>query len=84
MSWSAPVDGGAPMGYALYAAPLAGPAAPPLCETDLGSSTPALLPALPDGHGFLVVARNSLGEGPYGRDSEGLERAPAQGGDVCP
>jgi hypothetical protein len=85
LSWSAPIDGGAATEYRVYGAPLAGAAAAaPVCEADLGSSVSAQLAFLPDNHGFLVVARNSLGEGSYGRGGDGEERAPAQGAEVCP
>jgi hypothetical protein len=84
LSWAAPIDGGAAMEYRLYGAPLTGGSAAPVCESDLGGSVSAQLATLPDDQSFLVVARNSLGEGSYGRDGSGLERTPAQAGDVCP
>jgi len=84
LSWSAPASGGAALEYILYGVPLHDPSAGPACESDLGSSTSALLPALTGDCGFLIVARNSAGEGSLGWGSDGLERPPAQGAAVCP
>jgi hypothetical protein len=85
LAWSAPTIGGAPSGYVLYESPLvAGGPWAPACASDLGASTSGALPALADDSGFVVVARNAVGEGSYGTDSAGAERAPASGGNVCP
>ena len=65
LDWAAPVAGGSPASYRLYRTVLGTPVAAE-CEGDLGSSTTALLGALTDDRGFLVVARNAMGEGPYG------------------
>jgi hypothetical protein len=84
LDWSAPIEGGAALGYLLYRGPLGVPVGDPQCEAVLGDSSPATLPALATNSGFLVVGRNSLGEGSYGQDSAGQERSPAQGPAICP
>ncbi|MCP3977971.1 MAG: DUF362 domain-containing protein [bacterium] len=84
LSWSDPVRGG-PIGeYNLYAVPLgAGPAAPQ-CVAALGNGTTAILAALPDDSGFMVVGRNSAGDGSLGWTSRRAERAGPLPVDVCP
>jgi hypothetical protein len=83
LTWGAPMGGGTVEGYSLYRTALGSPVAP-TCEADLGTGTSAVVPTLTDARGFLVVARNANGEGAYGRSSDGTERSPATGGDVCP
>jgi len=84
LNWSAPASGGAAMSYALYRTPLGAPVSGPQCEANLGHAAPATLSSLATGSAFIVVGRNSLGEGSYGRDSADQERTPAQGASVCP
>lgn len=76
LNWAIPATGGSPASYALYRTAFGAPVAAQ-CEADLGASTTALLATLSDDRGFLVVARNAAGEGSYGGDSAGSERAPA-------
>ena len=59
-------------------------AARPVCEAPLGGGTSAVLPTLTDNHGFVVVGRNSVGEGSFGEESEPHERPSPESGDVCP
>jgi hypothetical protein len=85
LSWDVPVTGGAPDGYKLYRTGLGGGGSfAPTCEADLGTGTSAVLSSLVDNHGFVVVARNGLGDGSFGQDSAGTERPKAAGADVCP
>jgi hypothetical protein len=81
LAWSAPESGGTPERYKLYRTALGVPASPE-CEADLGAGTSAVLSTLTDRRGFLVVARNAAGEGPYGSESDGTQRSPA--GTPCP
>jgi hypothetical protein len=85
LTWSDPVRGGPVVEFNLYRTHLAGPrhAARPQCEAALGSGNSVVLPDLPDGHGFLVVARNTVSDGSFGSDSRGIER-PDGGEDTCP
>ena len=83
LNWSAPPTGDAPSSYRLYRTPLGTPVSA-TCETDLGSGTNTVLAALSEQQGFLVVARNAVGEGSYGRSSGGVERPPAGPGEACP
>lgn len=75
LRWSEPLTGGPVSRYVLYRTALGGYA--PSCEADLGSGTETVLATLPANRGFLVVARNDAGEGSYGSDAAGNERAPA-------
>lgn len=81
LQWTAPDGPGTAERYVLYRTAL-GAAYAPECETDLGTGTSAVVPTLPDGHGFLVVPRNTLGEGGYGQDGSGAPREPAD--EPCP
>jgi hypothetical protein len=83
LSWAPPESGGAVTDYVLYAVPIGGPWIEPECEGALGSGTTATVASLPDDCGFLVVARNDAGEGSYGTDSAGHERARATSA-TCP
>ncbi|MCU0223854.1 MAG: trypsin-like peptidase domain-containing protein [Acidobacteria bacterium] len=83
LAWSTPTAGGAPASYRLYRTALGAPV-DATCEADLGTGTNALLAGLSAQQGFLVVARNSAGEGSYGRSSGGVERPPAGPGKSCP
>jgi uncharacterized protein (DUF362 family) len=86
LSWSAPGRGGLTEEYNLYRIPLSeihGPAAP-RCEAALGTGTSAILSSLTDAQGYLVVGRNSVGDGSFGQDSEGHERLGPSTETVCP
>ena len=83
MVWSDPVRGGPVDEYNLYRVDLPG-AAYPECEAFLGTSTSTVLQTLPDNHAFLVVGRNAVGDGSFGRSSAGHERAAPTEPDVCP
>jgi hypothetical protein len=84
--WSKPVRGGRVDEYELYRTSLAGVAGPlqPVCETTLGTFSSAVLADLPDDQGFLVVGRNSMGDGSFGRDHLGRDRPSPLEGDACP
>jgi hypothetical protein len=72
--------------YNLYRTALGtggGPASPE-CEAALGGGTTAFLTTLPDDHGFLIVARNGVGDGSFGSDSAGRERPSPAPESVCP
>ena len=86
LGWSAPFRGGVVEEYMLYRVSLAGLAggAAPECEAALGTDTSAVVATLPDNHGFLVVARNAVGDGSFGRDSHGHDRSSPALADVCP
>jgi hypothetical protein len=86
LTWSAPERGEPAEEYVLYRTPLPGDpaAAVPECEAALGTVETAIVPALPDGFGFLVVGRNVIGDGSFGRDSRGRERPGPAEVDVCP
>jgi hypothetical protein len=84
LTWSDPVRGGPVETYNLYRIPLNGSAATPECEAALGGATTAFLSSLPDNHGFLVVANNSVGDGSFGLDDNGAERPAPLPADVCP
>lgn len=56
----------------------------PECEAALGTGTSAFLSALTDRCGFIVVGRNSAGDGSYGQDSLNRERFSAQEPNICP
>ncbi len=83
LSWSPPESGGPVVEYLLYSVPLAAPASAAHCAAKLGAGTTATLGDLPDGRGFLVVARNASGVGPLGSDSSGAPR-PDPGTPACP
>jgi hypothetical protein len=86
LRWSAPVRGGPAGTYNLYRTDLsraAGQAAPE-CEAPLGDGTSAILADLPDNHGFLVVGRNTAGDGSFGHDSRDRERPSPAPGNSCP
>jgi hypothetical protein len=85
LHWSDPVRGGAATEFVLYrmALPATG-ATLPECETNLGNGTSAVLGSLPDNHGFLVVGRNGVGDGSFGRGHRGAERPSPAEQDVCP
>jgi len=69
--------------YLLYGRPLSNSKRISLgCVGDLATGTTALRATLPDNYGFLVVARNALGEGSYGVTSLGIERTAAI--PICP
>ena len=68
--------------YVLYGLPLGSPSAEPTCQGLLGSGTLSTVATLPEG-AFLVVARNAVGEGSYGRSSDGSQR-PSAGPGLCP
>ncbi len=63
LSWSEPIEGGRPASYALYRTPLG--SYTPACEVPLPFDTATHVSSLADG-GFLIVARNTGGEGSYG------------------
>jgi len=86
LNWSYADQGGTGTEYNLYRVDLSalGPATQPVCEAHLGLLDTAVLPTLPAGHGFLVVARNSVGDGSFGRNSQGAERPSPAPVDVCP
>jgi hypothetical protein len=86
LAWSAPIRGGTPEEYELYRAPLAGLAfgMEPECEAALGIDSPAALATLPDNQAFFVVARNRIGDGSLGRDSQGRDRPIPAEGSACP
>jgi hypothetical protein len=85
LSWSAPVRGGPVTEYNLYRTDLtAGPPASPECEAPLGTGTSAILPTLPDNHGFIVVARNSVSDGSFGQESRPRERPNGGPAGACP
>ncbi len=75
LSWGAPLTGGAPSRYKLYrySLPMLGSTTPD-CESDLGTSTSTTLATLTDNAAFVVVARNTAGEGSYGQTSAGTDR----------
>ncbi len=83
LAWSSPASGGATSSYKLYryTLPMAGGSAAQ-CEADLGTGTTAVLAALTANRGFVTVARNSVGDGSYGKASNGTERTPAVA--ACP
>jgi hypothetical protein len=83
LNWGAPASGGPVTDYVLYSLPIGALPSEPVCERVLGGGTTATIDSLPDHRGFLVVARNASGEGPYGSDSD---RAPRQTptGTPCP
>jgi hypothetical protein len=83
VNWSAPASGGSVTDYLLYSVPIATPAVPPACEAQLGAATTATLTELAPDAGFVVVARNPVGEGSYGLTSEGARR-PTAGSSPCP
>ncbi len=85
LGWSDPVRGGAATEFALYHLPLsARGAALPECAANLGNGSSAFLATLPDDHAFLVVGRNTVGEGAFGSDSRGVERPSPAEPDICP
>jgi hypothetical protein len=86
LAWSTPVRGWPVEEYVLYRTDLAGPSGPvdPECETVLGTGTSAVLPTLPDNCAFMVVARNRIGDGSFGRDSQGRDRPSPAEGSACP
>jgi hypothetical protein len=86
LSWSDPVRGGPVGQYELYRTDLMGfpGVARPECEASLGFGTSATLDTLPDNHGFIVVAANSVGDGSFGSNSRGFERPSPLPGAVCP
>jgi hypothetical protein len=86
LNWSAPVQGGIPTEYNLYRVDLAGlsAATQPQCEAYLGPLLTAELPTLSDGYGFIVVGRNLVGDGSFGRNGTGAERPSPAPADVCP
>ncbi len=78
LSWSPPVSGGPAQDYLLYSWPLgSGKRKALACAGDLGTGTTATMATLPDNSGFLVIGRNTAGEGDYGND-----RSPGQ--NICP
>ncbi len=84
LRWSAPADGAPADRYLLYSYPLGALPGSPACEADLGVGTSIVLPFLPAGRAFVVVGRNVVGEGSYGRTSGGAERPRASGAGLCP
>jgi hypothetical protein len=82
LAWSDPVRGGSADEFVLYGIDLAG--GPPECETTLGAGLSAFVASLPDNHAFVVVGRNGAGDGSFGSDSRGIERASAIDTGVCP
>jgi hypothetical protein len=83
LNWSPPGAGGPVESYLLYGRPLTNSKRVSIgCLGELASSTSALIAELPDNYSFLIVARNSLGEGSYGQTSEGAERSAAL--PICP
>ena len=78
LSWGAPPSGGAPDDYVLYSMPLDNlDTRNATCDGSLGAGTSAVVAALRNDSALLVVARNSEGEGGYGRTSSGVERPAA-------
>ena len=84
LRWSAPGTGASPERYLLYAYPIGERPALASCVADLGTGTSIILEGIPDDREFVVVARNIVGEGSYGRDSSGAERPKASGVNICP
>jgi hypothetical protein len=86
LAWSFPTTGGPVEEYNLYRIRLTGTGDPglPACEAALGNGKSAYLSGLPDDHAFIVVGRNVVGDGSFGRDSRGAERASPVIGDICP
>jgi hypothetical protein len=86
LNWSEPVQGGKATEYNLYRVDLAGlgAATQPVCEAYLGQLETATLPTLTDGQGFIVVGRNLVGDGSFGKNSAGAERPSPAPADVCP
>jgi hypothetical protein len=82
LAWSDPVRGGAVDEFVLYGIDLAGGL--PECETNLGAGLSSFVSSLPDNHAFVVVGRNGAGDGSFGKDSRGIERASAVDRGVCP
>ena len=82
LAWSDPVRGGSADEFVLYGIDLAG--GPPECETTLGAGLSSFVSSLPDNHAFVVVGRNGAGDGSFGSDSLGIERASAIDTGVCP
>lgn len=86
LNWSEPVQGGKATEYNLYRVDLAGlgAATQPVCEAHLGQLETATLATLTDGQGFIVVGRNLVGDGSFGKNSAGAERPSPALADVCP
>ena len=86
LNWSEPVRGGPVTEYELYRVDLASGPGPltPRCEASFPLGTSAVVADLPANHGFLLVARNSVGEGILGRDSQAHDRPSPAEADVCP
>jgi len=86
LSWSRPVRGGQVEEYELYRVNLGGFAGTvqPECEAVLGTDTTAILATLSDDHGFLVVGRNAMGDGSFGRNSLGHDRPSPLEANICP
>jgi hypothetical protein len=86
LSWSHADPGATGTEYNLYRVDLStlGPATRPECEAFLGQLDTAVLSTLPAGYGFLVVARNSVGDGSFGWNSRGAERPGPATEEVCP
>ncbi len=86
LAWSEPEMGDSADEYNLYRITLdtIHNTYSPECEAALGTGTSAFLPALTDRCGFIVVGRNSAGDGSYGQDSLNRERFNAQEPNICP
>jgi hypothetical protein len=86
LTWAPPPRGGSVDEYNLYTVDLAGMTGVtrPKCEAALGSLGSAVLTSLPDNQGFLVVARNAVGDGSFGESSTHAERPAPSSGNVCP
>jgi hypothetical protein len=86
LTWAPPPRGGSVDEYNLYTVDLAGMTGVtrPKCEAALGSLGSAVLTSLPDNQGFLVVARNAVGDGSFGESSSPAERPAPSSGNVCP
>jgi hypothetical protein len=82
LAWSDPVRGGSANEFVLYGIDLAGGL--PECETSLGAGLSSWVASLPDDRAFVVVGRNGAGDGSFGTDSRGIERASAVGTGICP
>jgi hypothetical protein len=82
LAWSDPVRGGSADEFMLYRIDLAGGL--PECETSLGAGLSSFVSSLSDNSAFLVVGRNVAGDGSFGTDSRGIERASAVDTGVCP
>jgi len=83
LTWSEPFRGGRTDEYVLYATDLSGIVTPG-CVAQLGLGISSVLATLPGDSAFVVVARNTVGDGSFGRNSLGYDRKSPALDDVCP